>query len=99
MTKDPVTTAALMTCAYCNSAHGFSSTPEKLVTWNEPSASLSYATGCCIHAFAAVMKYPDSQDPTKTATPDSQCSRGPSRFSPKRKRPRNADSRKKEKTP
>ena len=41
-----------------------------------------------------MMKNPDSHEPRNTATADHQCARGLSRFSPYRKSPRNADSRK-----
>src|SRR3984893_16598074 len=46
-----------------------------------------------------MMKKPDSHDPTNTATPTHQCPQRPSRRSPNRNRPRNADSRKNENTP
>src|ERR1700722_20222271 len=46
-----------------------------------------------------MMKKPESQDPQKTKKAEAQCALGDSRFSPKRKSPRNADSRKKEKMP
>ena len=46
-----------------------------------------------------MMKKPDSHEPTKTITADSQWIFCPNRFSPKRKIPRKEDSRKKANTP
>src|SRR5260370_2583855 len=46
-----------------------------------------------------MMKNPEIQEPQKTRNADAQCALGESRFSPKRKSPRNADSRKNEKMP
>src|SRR5207245_1910541 len=99
MTKAPVITAPLILCAYCNRAHGFVRIPMKLLTWKLPSAARVYATGCCIHASLTMMKYPESQDPKKTMNAAHQCPHLLKRFSPNKKRPRNADSRKNEKTP
>src|SRR5271155_2055346 len=45
------------------------------------------------------MKKPEIQEPTKTRKAAAQCPHFGRRFSPKRKRPRKADSRKNEKTP
>src|SRR5947208_13650188 len=98
-TKDPVTTAPIMLCAYWMSAHGFVSSPQKLDTLYPPLGSRTYATGCCIQASVTMMKKPDSHDPRKTRKPAHQCPHRPSRFSPYRKRPRNADSRKKQNVP
>src|SRR5579859_6674808 len=99
ITNAAVITAPLMLCAYCSSAQGFSSRPQKLVTWKLPSAPRWKATGCCIHASVTMMKKPESHDPRDTSTADHQCPLGPSRFSPYRNSPRNADSRKNENTP
>ena len=46
-----------------------------------------------------MMKKPEIQEPRKTRKAEVQCIQRESRFSPKRKRPRKADSRKKEKIP
>ena len=46
-----------------------------------------------------MMKKPESHDPAQTRNADSQCALGDSRLLPNKKRPRNADSRKKEKMP
>ena len=46
-----------------------------------------------------MMKKPEIQEPRKTRKAEVQCIQRESRFSPKRKRPRKADSRKKEKMP
>src|SRR5258708_40107757 len=46
-----------------------------------------------------MMKKPEIHEPAKTSTAESQWKRRERRFSPKRKRPRKADSRKKEKMP
>src|SRR5665213_1386711 len=99
MTKAAVTTAPHMLCAYCSQAQGFISRPQKLVNSNVPLGSNLYATGCCIHASVTMMKKPDSQEPIKTMNAEPQCAHFERRFSPNRNRPRNVDSRKKEKTP
>src|SRR3954465_7450287 len=91
--------APLMLCAYSISAHGFNKKPQKLVTWNEPSGSRAYATGCCIHAFAVMIKNPESHEPAKTMNAAHQCCTWLRRLSPNKNNPRNADSRKNEKTP
>src|SRR5271170_3070798 len=46
-----------------------------------------------------MIKKPENQEPRKTRKAAAQCPQRDSRFSPKRKSPRNADSRKKEKMP
>src|SRR5260370_11156223 len=46
-----------------------------------------------------MMKKPEIHDPTKTKKDDDKCFHGERRFSPKRNNPKNADSRKNEKTP
>src|SRR5690242_10361437 len=46
-----------------------------------------------------MMKNPEIHEPTNTRKAEAQCPQGESRFSPKRKSPKNADSRKKENTP
>src|SRR5215472_16332175 len=99
MTNEPVITAPHMLWAYCHQAQGFSTRAQKLESCAEPSAALAYPTGCCIQASVAMMKNPLVQEPRKTRNPAHQCPRGPNRFSPKRNRPRNADSRKNAKTP
>src|SRR5512132_129599 len=83
-----------MLCAYCQIAHGFNTRAQKLLSVTEPSAAMAYPWGCCIQASVATIKYPDSHEPKKTAKADHQCAFWLSRFSPKRNRPRNADSRK-----
>src|ERR1041384_5792298 len=55
--------------------------------------------GCCIQASVTIMKKPDIHEPRKTMKAASQWTRWPKRFSPKRKSPRNDDSRKNAKTP
>src|ERR1051325_6288376 len=99
MKNEAVITAPLMLCAYCSSAQGFKSSLQKLVTWTLASAVRWNATGCCIQASVTMMKNPESHEPTKTRNADHQCPLGPSRFSPYRNNPRNADSRKNENTP
>src|SRR5712692_6904217 len=99
MTKLPVTTAAIMLCKYCQPTHGLSSSPQKLLSRISPPGPISYPDGCCIQASVAMMKKPDIQEPRNTRNSDPQCAHAESRFSPKRKRPKNADSKKKEKTP
>ena len=64
-----------------------------------PSSPSRYPTGCCMNAFATMMKYPESHEPRASATAAARCLFGPSRFSPKRNSPRNVDSRKNAKTP
>src|ERR1700730_17456310 len=46
-----------------------------------------------------MMKKPDIQEPRNTRKAEAQCPHGESFFSPNRKSPRKADSRKNEKTP
>src|SRR6266700_3912952 len=92
-------TAPDMLCAYCSKPQGLVSSAQKLVTSYMPFGRTRYATGCCIHALVMMMKKPEIHDPTKTKKADAQCFHGERRFSPKRNKPRNADSRKKEKTP
>src|ERR1700722_2689570 len=46
-----------------------------------------------------MMKNPESHDPIHTRNADAQCALGDRRFCPNRNKPRNADSRKKEKIP
>jgi hypothetical protein len=99
MTKQAVTTAPFMLCAYCQIAHGLKRNAEKLWSAISPLGSTACPTGCCIQASVATMKYPESHDPRKTRKAANQWPRGVRRFSPKRKRPRNEDSRKNEKTP
>jgi len=50
-------------------------------------------------AFVAMMNQPDNHDPRNNITADRKCTRGPKRFSPKRKRPRKVDSAKKANMP
>src|SRR3954469_4299930 len=96
MTNEPVITAPLMLCEYCSTAQGFNAICQKLATWNEPSDARVKPTGCCIHASVTMMKYPESHEPRKTMKAAPQCAHLLRRCSPKRKRPRKADSRKKE---
>ena len=71
-----------MLCAYCSSAHGFSSSCQKLSTSNCPLGRRSKATGCCIHASVTMMKNPEIHEPTKTITAENQCISFEIRFSP-----------------
>src|SRR5256885_6475245 len=90
--------APLMLCAYCQPTHGLVSSPQ-----NESSCTLSplpeYATGCCIQALVAMMKKPDSHEPTNTNIADSQWTPALTRPRPARKMPRNTDSAKNANTP
>src|SRR5437867_3883336 len=100
MTKHAVSNAPVIVWRYCQPSHGFSRTDQKLSKLTSPLVeSREYPTGCCIQAFVATMKKPDSQDPAKTRRDESQCPLGPRRLSPKRSNPKKLDSRKKEKTP
>src|SRR5262245_41725609 len=99
MTKLAVTTAPIMLWRYCQKSHGLLNSAAKLVSTIWPSAPTWYPVGCCIHAFVAMMKKPDNQEPKNTRNAANQCALGLRRFSPKRKTPRKLDSRKKEKTP
>src|SRR5579859_1710424 len=99
ITKQPVCSAPIIVCGYCHSVHGFRSKPQKLCNPNAPFVLREYATGCCIHASVATMKYPESHEPTKTMIAENQWPMRPRRFSPNRKSPKKLDSRKKENTP
>src|SRR5258708_19438018 len=99
ITKQPVCTAHIIVCGYCQRVHGFSSKPQKLFNSNVPLGPSEYATGCCIHASVATMKYPESHEPTKIIIAENQWPILPRRFSPNKKSPRNLDSTKNEKTP
>src|SRR5260370_13097098 len=94
MTKLAVTTGAIMLCKYCHCVHGFKIKSQKLVRTNWLFGPSLYPTGCCIQASVAIIKNPESHEPRKTRNPESQCSAGLSRPSPKTNRPRNAHSRK-----
>src|SRR6185437_12849419 len=98
-TNDPVMTAPDMLCAYSSHAQGFMKNCQKLVNSKVPSGTTGYATGCCIQALVTMMKNPEIQEPSHTITAEPQCPKADKRFSPKRNRPRNADSRKNAKTP
>src|SRR4051794_12509927 len=87
-----------MLCGYIHASQGFVSRPQNESSWALPFET-EYATGCCIHATVARMKNPDSHDPTKIITADSQWTRGLKRSRPARKIPRNTDSAKNAKTP
>ncbi len=90
-----VTIAAVMVCGKVTSAVLFVSTGQIEVSSARPRASLiRKPTGCCIHEFAARMKYADSQVPTATAQIEARCSRGGSRSQPKIHKPMKVDSRK-----
>src|SRR5580704_15263556 len=99
MTKHPVCTAPSMVCAYCQSAHLFSSRPQKLESSMAPLAPTWYPVGCCNHASVTTMKNPDSHEPRKTRNPATQWPILPSLFSPNKNKPRKLDSRKNENTP
>src|SRR6185369_16169147 len=99
MTKAPVNAAPAMLCAYCQIAHGFNTSDQKLCRVALPSGWMVYPTGCCIQASVATMNYPDSHEPKKTMNAENQCMVRLRRFSPYRKRPRNADSMKNANTP
>src|ERR1700686_5370808 len=99
ITKQPVCTAPIIVCGYCQRVHGFSSKPQKLFNSNVPLGPSEYATGCCIHASVATMKYPESHEPTKTRKADNQWPMRPSFFSPSKNNPKKLNSRKKENTP
>ena len=88
-----------MLCRYCHRVHGFNSSAERLFNAICPFASITKPTGCCIQASVAMMKKPESHEPTNTMKADHQCPLGPSRFSPNRNSPRKVDSRKNENTP
>src|SRR5439155_12593225 len=64
-----------------------------------PSAAIVYPTGCCIHALEAVIKAPEAHVPSHTMKAENQCIFCPKTFSPNKKIPRKADSRKKAKAP
>src|SRR5690348_1536898 len=98
-TKQPVCTAPIIVCGYCQSVHGLSTRPQKLLNPNIPFAPSEYATGCCIQASVATMKYPESHEPMKIISAENQCPMRPSRFSPNKKSPKKLDSKKNEKTP
>ena len=71
------------------------STDQIEVSSARPRAALiRNPTGCCIHEFAARMKYADSQVPTAVAQIVSRCRRGDSRSHPKIHKPMKVDSRK-----
>ena len=97
-TNAPVIAAPLMLCAYCQPTQGLVSRPQ-----NESSCAdlplPEYATGCCIQALVAMMKKPDSHEPTNTNSAEIQCTRGLTRLRPARKIPRNTDSAKNANTP
>src|SRR3954451_9521398 len=90
--------APLMLCAYCQPTHGLVSRPQ-----SESSCTLSPtpedATGCCIQAFVAMMKKPDSHEPTNMKIAETQWTTGLTRPRPARKTPKNTDSAKKANTP
>src|SRR6266403_976537 len=88
-----------MVCAYCHSAHLLSRRAQKLESSISPCGPSVYPVGCCIHAFVAVMKNPESHDPSQTRKAAHQCPVRPSFFSPNKNIPRKLDSRKKENTP
>src|SRR5260221_5401429 len=98
ITKQPVCTAPIIVCGYCQRVHGFSSKPQKLFNSNVPLGPSEYATGCCIHASVATMKYPESHEPTKIIIAENQWPIVLMRFSPSSKRSSKLDSRKNEKT-
>ena len=53
-----------------------------------------YPTGCCIHEFAARMKYAEAVDPIATSQIVARCTFGFRRSQPKIQSPRNVDSMK-----
>src|SRR5271170_1138866 len=88
-----------MLCAYCQSAQGFRSRPQKLDKRISPLGPSLYPVGCCIHASVAMIKNPDNQEPSHTKNAAHQWPIRPSFFSPNKNSPRKLDSRKNEKTP
>src|SRR5215469_17190907 len=88
-----------MVCAYCHSAHLFRTNLQKLDSSISPLVPSRYPVGCCIHAFVATMKNPESQEPRKMRKAAHQWPKRLSFLSPKRNKPKKLDSRKKEKTP
>src|SRR3954452_21201302 len=87
-----------MLCAYCQPTQGLVSSPQNESSCARPPC-IVYATGCCIHAFVAMMKKPEIHEPAHTMNADSQCHRGATRPRPARKMPMNTDSAKNANTP
>ena len=97
--KAPVVTAPSIVWGYWASAHGLVRKVQRLATAKVPSGWIRCPTGCCMKAFVATMKKPESQLPTSSATAAAKCPRRPSRRSPQTSRARKLDSRKKAKSP
>ena len=76
---------------YAQTAKRFESSAQTLVSSALPFATVE-PTGRCIHEFATMMKYAESQLPTANAYAVARCTRGDSRSQPKIQRPRNVDS-------
>ena len=87
-----------MLCAYCHPAHSLSTKSQKLASCSVPS-TVAWPTGCCMNALVAMMKYPESHEPAKSAAVAARYPTRPSLFSPYSTRPRKVDSRKKAKVP
>jgi hypothetical protein len=96
----PVTKQAVIVCTNAPTAVELVSTAPKSVSSARPLSSLTIdPTGCCIHAFAARMKYAERTVPIEASQMQARCTRFGSRSQPKIHSPRKVDSRKKASRP